>query len=284
MKSVYSGAAKPPMAQSVAAPALGSTMGPQQVIPGVRIDLSNLRNTTRFNDLQEDLQKEIASIDKQIQNCMEQKDQVDAFMPQHEVQLENIPGDVRFVSRKYAAVDSALGTDLHAIKQMRDQARLDWAEATLSVNAANNLSLPEQYHVTPSYYGSSTRAAQGQQQQSSSGNGNTDGSGSTSEDLVSYFSRATDEMDEQIKKLQRTVREIDTHLGGVEQNLQEHASRLQASNGSLGAGSQDDRLMELYQVLGDFENGIFQVAAVVGGAREGLTELQMRDFRGRGAF
>lgn len=258
-------------------------MGHQQVIPGVRIDLSNLRNTTRFNDLQEDLQKEIANIDKHIQYCMGQKDQVDAFMPQHEVQLENIPGDVRFVSRKYAAVDSALGADLHAIKQMRDQARLDQAEASLSINAINNLSLPDQYHVTPSYFGSSTRT-QTQQQQNSNGNNNTDGSGSTSEDLVSYFSRATDEMDEQIKKLQRTVREIDTHLGGVEQNLQEHASRLQASNGSLGGGNQDDRLMELYQVLGDFEEGIFQVAAVVGGAREGLTELQMKDFRGRGTF
>lgn len=249
------------------------------MIPGVRIDLSNLRNTTRFNDLQEDLQKEIAAIDTHIQNCMAQKDQVDAFIPQHEAQLEEIPGDVRFVSRKYAAVDSALGADLHAIKTMRDQVKADAEEAKLSFNAVNNLLLPSQYHVSPGFFGSSTRQTQ---QQEGGSNGSTDGGQSTSEDLVSYFSRATDEMDEQIKRLQKTVREIDTHLGGVQQNIMEHASRLQASNGSLGGNGQDERVMELYQVLRDFEEGIVQVATVVGGAREGVTELQMNDFRGRG--
>lgn len=266
-------------------PTLGATMGPQ-VVPGVRIDLSNLRNTTRFNDLQEDLQKEIAAMDTLIQNCMAQKDQVDAFIPQHEKQLESIPDDVRFVSRKYAAVDSALGADLQAIKQMRDQVKVDAEEAKMSFTAVNNLSLPSQYHISPSFFSGSTRASQQQQQQSAgsggtNGNTNDDGSQAT-EDLVSYFSRATDEMDEQIKKLQKMVKELDTHLGGVEQNINEQASRLQASNGTISGGGQDDQVVELYHVLRDFEEGIVQVATVVGAAREGVTELQMNDFRGRG--
>lgn len=245
-------------------------MGPQAA-PGVRIDMSNLRNTTRFNDLHEELQKTIAEIDTHIQNCIAQKDQVDAFIPAHEAQLESIPDDVRFVSRKHAAVDSALGADLHAIKAMRDQVRADADEAKLSFIAIDNLKLPAQYHQTPAF-GSSTR------QNGTSSNGD----GATAEDLVSYFSRATDEMDEHVKRLQKTVREIDSHLGGVEQNISEQASRLQASSGALGGGSQDDRYMELYHVLRDFEEGIVQVATVVGGAREGVTELQMNDFRGRG--
>lgn len=271
--------------QQAAAPALGSTMGPQNVVPGVRIDLSNLRNTTRFNDLQEDLQKEIAAIDAHVQGCMAQKDQVDAFLPQHEAQLQNIPGDVRFVSRKYAAVDSALGADLVAIKHMRDQVQADAAEARLSFAAVNNLVLPSQYHVSPGFFGGGSTTRDHRRQEG--GAGDADGSGSTedgsaSEDLVSYFSRATDEMDEQIKRLQRTVKEIDTHLGGVQQNIMEQASRLQASGSSLGgSGGQDERVMELYQVLRDFEESIVQVATVVGGAREGVTELQMNDFRGR---
>lgn len=265
-------------------PSLGSTMGPQNVVPGVRIDLSNLRNTTRFNDLQEDLQKEIATIDAHIQSCMAQKDQVDAFFPQHEAQLQNIPGDVRFVSRKYAAVDSALGADLLAIKQMRDQVQADAAEAKLSFLAVNNLLLPSQYHVSPGFFngGSSTRDQRRHEANGGDSNGATTAEdGSSPEDLVSYFSRATDEMDEQIKRLQRTVKEIDTHLGGVQQNIMEHASRLQAGSGSLGGNGQDERVMELYQVLRDFEESIVQVATVVGGAREGVTELQMNDFRGR---
>lgn len=271
--------------QQAAAPALGSTMGPQAVVPGVRIDLSNLRNTTRFNDLQEDLQKEIAAIDAHVQGCMAQKDQVDAFLPQHEAQLQNIPGDVRFVSRKYAAVDSALGADLLAIKHMRDQVQADAAEARLSFTAVNNLVLPSQYHVSPGFFGGASSTRDHQRQEG--GGADADGAaaaehGSSSEDLVSYFSRATDEMDEQIKRLQRTVKEIDTHLGGVQQNIMEQASRLQAGGGSLGGGSgQDERVMELYHVLRDFEESIVQVATVVGGAREGVTELQMNDFRGR---
>lgn len=252
-------------------------MGPQ-VVPGVRIDLSNLRNTTRFNDLQEDLQKSIADIDQFIQNCISQKEQVDAFLPAHGEQLANIPGDVRFVSHKYAAVDLALGSDLQAIKQMRDQVKTDAEEAKLSFNAVNNLLLPSQYHLEPGYLGGSTRQSESSD---TTGGKNGDGSQTTSTDLVSYFSKATDEMDEQIKKLQKTVREIETHLGGVEQNIHEQASRLQASNGSMGGG-QDDRVMELYTVLREFEESIVQVATVVGGAREGVTELQMADLRGRG--
>lgn len=254
---------------------LGSTMGPQ-VVPGVRIDLSNLRNTTRFNDLQEDLQKSIADIDQFIQNQISQKEQVDAFLPAHGEQLVNIPGDVRFVSRKYAAVDSALGADLQAIKQMRNQVKTDAEEAKLSFNAVNNLMLPSQYHLEPGYLGASTR----QSEAGAGGDKNGDGSQSTSTDLVSYFSKATDEMDEQIRKLQKTVRDIETHLGGVEQNIHEQASRLQTSGGGLGGGNQDDRVMELYAVLREFEEGIVQVATVVGGAREGVTELQMADLRG----
>ncbi|CAN8102033.1 unnamed protein product [Discula destructiva] len=257
--------------QQQAPPALGSTMGPQ-VVPGVRIDLSQIRSTTRFNDLQEDVQNTIARIDAHIQGCIAQKEEVDAFIPAHEAQLDSIPDDVRFVSRKHAAVDSALGADLHAIKALRDQVRADAGEAKLSFGAIENLKLPVQYHQTPSF-GASTRQ---------NGGSSTSGDGAAAEDLVNYFSRATDEMDEHVKRLQKTVREIDSHLSGVEQNISEQASRLQASSGSLGGGGQDDRYMELYHVLRDFEEGIVQVATVVGGAREGVTELQMNDFRGRG--
>ncbi|KAI3395866.1 hypothetical protein diail_803 [Diaporthe ilicicola] len=258
-------------------PTLGSTMN-SQVVPGVRIDLSNLKSTTRFNDLQEDLQKEIANIDKFIQNCVSQKDQLDAFMPAHGEQLSAIPGDVRFVGRKYAAVDSALGADLHAIKQMRDLVKSDADEAKLSFSAVDNLMLPSQYHVsnTPGFFGSSTRDSSG-----SAGKGGGDDD-KTASDLVGYFSKQVDEMDEQIRRFQKNVREIEMHLGGVQQNVVDQASRLQNGGGGFGAGSAEEKQMELYAVLRDFEESILQVAGVVGAGREGVTELQLSDFRGRG--
>lgn len=240
-----------------------------QAVPGVRIDMSQIRMTTRFNDLQEDVQKTIAQIDAHIQSCIAQKEEVDAFIPAHEQQLDSIPDDVRFVSRKYAAVDNALSADMHAIKALRDQVRADKDESALSFGAIENLKLPVQYHQNPSFGTSTSRQVAG-------------GGGAATEDLVSYFSRATDEMDEQVKRLQKTVKDIESHMGGVEQNVLEQASRLQASSGMLGGSRQDDRYTELYHVLRDFEEGIVQVATVVGGAREGITELQMNDFRGRG--
>lgn len=258
-------------------PTLGATMNPQ-VVPGVRIDLSNMKSTTRFNDLHEDIQKGIADIDKFIQNCMSQKDQLDAFMPAHGEQLSAIPGDVRFVGRKYAAVDSALGADLHAIKQMRDLVKSDAEEAKLSFSAVDNLMLPSQYHVNnaPGFFGSSNRGGSG-----SDGKG-ADDDDKTASDLVGYFSKQVDEMDEQIKRFQKNVREIEMHLGGVQQNVMDQASRLQNGGGGLGAGSAEEKQMELYAVLRDFEESILQVASVVGAGREGVTELQLSDFRGRG--
>ncbi|KAI7787295.1 hypothetical protein LA080_016369 [Diaporthe eres] len=258
-------------------PTLGATMNPQ-VVPGVRIDVSNMKSTTRFNDLHEDIQKGIADIDKFIQNCMSQKDQLDAFMPAHGEQLSAIPGDVRFVGRKYAAVDSALGADLHAIKQMRDLVKSDAEEAKLSFSAVDNLMLPSQYHVNnaPGFFGSSNRDGSG------SGGKGGDDDDKTASDLVGYFSKQVDEMDEQIKRFQKNVREIEMHLGGVQQNVMDQASRLQNGGGAFGAGSAEDKQMELYAVLRDFEESILQVAGVVGAGREGVTELQLSDFRGRG--
>lgn len=259
-------------------PTLGATMNPQ-VVPGVRIDLSNMKATTRFNDLHEDIQKGIADIDKFIQNCMSQKDQLDAFMPAHGEQLSAIPGDVRFVGRKYAAVDSALGADLHAIKQIRDLVKSDAEEAKLSFSAVDNLMLPSQYHVNnaPGFFGSSNRDGSG------SGGKGGDDDDKTASDLVGYFSKQVDEMDEQIKRFQKNVREIEMHLGGVQQNVMDQASRLQGGGGGgFGAGSAEEKQMELYSVLRDFEESILQVAGVVGAGREGVTELQLSDFRGRG--
>jgi nucleoporin p58/p45 len=250
-----------------------------QVVPGVRIDLSNMKSTTRFNDLHEDIQKGIADIDKFIQNCMSQKDQLDAFMPAHGEQLSAIPGDVRFVGRKYAAVDSALAADLHAIKQTRDLVKSDAEEAGLSFSAVENLMLPSQYHVNnaPVFFGSSNRDGSG-----SGGKAGADDD-KTASDLVGYFSKQVDEMDEQIKRFQKNVREIEMHLSGVQQNVMDQASRLQnGGGGGFGAGSAEEKQMELYAVLRDFEESILQVAGVVGAGREGVTELQLSDFRGRG--
>ena len=250
------------------------SQGQQQVVPGVRIDVSNIRSTTRFNDLQEDLQKQIAEIDKAIQVWISQKNELDAFMPAHGDQLSSIPTDVAFVSRKAAGVEAALAADAMAVKQLRELVKVDANNAKLSFKAVDNLKLPTPYHQAGLW---STR---GQQASATGGSADVDGEGSS--DLVSFFSRTADEMAETMKKFERNLGEIETHLHGVQANVLEQLQRVAATPKDGVQGGSDEQVVELAAVLRDFEETILKVAGAVGGAREGVTQLQLGEFLGHG--
>ncbi|KAL2255344.1 hypothetical protein VTK26DRAFT_3549 [Humicola hyalothermophila] len=131
----------------------------QQVVPGVRIDLSNIKSTTRFNDLQETLQKEIAMIDEAIQKCIRDKEAVDAFLPAHAEQLAAIPTDVSFVTRKSEGAHNALKSDVLAIDQLRELVKADADNARLSFRAIDNQKLPMQYHQAGLWAAASTSSS-----------------------------------------------------------------------------------------------------------------------------
>jgi len=270
-----------------------STTQQPQTVPGVRIDVSNIRSTTRFNDLQEDLQKHIAFLDDNIQKCIKDKEAVDAFLPAHGEQLAQIPVDVSFVARKYEGAHDALADDVQAVHQLRDTVRADADNAKLSFKAVDNLRLPTQYHQAGLW---STRAAGGAGHHQ--GGAGVPGSGSAADadaesnsDLITYFSKTADEMDEMMRRFEGNLGEIEVHLHGVQGNMLEQLQRVSAqqarNNATNGAGPNgqqqngvDDRVVELAMVLRDFEESILKVAGVVGGVKEGITELQLKDFMG----
>ncbi|KAK3361222.1 nucleoporin FG repeat region-domain-containing protein [Lasiosphaeria ovina] len=258
---------------------VGLTMGQSanqqpQVVPGVRIDVSNIRSTTRFNDLQEDLQKQIAMIDEGIQKCIRDKEAVDAFLPAHGDQLSAIPTDVNFVTRKSEGADGALSGDLAAINQLRDLVKKDADNARLSFKAIDNLRLPTQYHQSGLW---STRG-----QQAATGAGSADADAESNSDLITFFSKTSDEMGEMMKKFERNLGEIEVHLHGVQGNMLEQLQRVVAQSKNGSQGGLDERVVELAAVLRDFEEGILKVAGVVGGVKEGITGLQLKDFMGHG--
>lgn len=278
------------LGQSTAQPQTGafgqSTLGPgltmgqsnqqqQQAVPGVRIDVSNIRSTTRFNDLQEDLQNRIAEIDKAIQGFIAQKNELDAFMPAHGEQLSSIPTDVSFVSRKAAGVEDALAGDAVAVKQLRELVKVDADSARLSFKAVDNLKLPIAYHQ-PGLW--STRGQQG-----GAGGGSGEADSESNSVLVDFFSKTADEMGETAKRFEKNLTEIELHLHAVQGNVLEQLQRVAATpkNGVQSRG--DEKLIELAAVLRDFEQGILQVAGVVGGAREGMTSLQLGELLGNGS-
>ncbi|KAL2166254.1 hypothetical protein VTG60DRAFT_3094 [Thermothelomyces hinnuleus] len=257
---------------------LGQSTSQQQVVPGVRIDLSNIKSTTRFNDLEESLQKEIAQIDEAIQRCMKDKDAVDAFLPSHGEQLAAIPIDVSFVTRKSEGAHNALSSDIRAINQLRELVKQDADHARLSFKAIDNLKLPTQYHQAGLW---SNRGQQVGGAGGAGAGGAVDAQSNT--DLISYFSRTADEMDEMMKKFEKNLGEIEVHLHGVQGSMLEQMQRVAAQNKSAAQGGVDERVVELAAVLRDFEESILKVAGVVGGVKEGVTELQLKDFMGHGS-
>ncbi|KAI0403789.1 hypothetical protein F4802DRAFT_278407 [Xylaria palmicola] len=245
----------------------GLTMGQpnaQPTVPGVRIDLTNLKGTTRFNDLQEDLQKIVEQADNFIAEQVRRKEEVDSFMSGHREMLESIPDDVTFVTRKYDGARHALESAAQSIEAARLLVNQDADNARLSFRAIDNLKLPQQYH-TAGFWTPRSQA---------SGNANAETDG---QDLVGFFSKTADEMGDQMKKYERNLTEIELHMHGVSDSLVEQLQRMMATKNSTSSGA-DERIQELVAVLRDFEQGILKVAGDVGSAREGMTRLQLGDF------
>ncbi|KAI0860345.1 hypothetical protein F4860DRAFT_504053 [Xylaria cubensis] len=245
----------------------GLTMGQQNsqpTVPGVRIDVTNLKGTTRFNDLQEDLQKIVEQADNFIAEQVRRKQEVDSFMSGHRQMLESIPDDVAFISRKYDGARNALESAAQTIEAARALVNEDADNARLSFRAIDNLKLPQQYHTSGFW---SPR-----QQASGTANAESDG-----QDIVGFFSKAADEMGAQIKKYEGNLTEIELHLHGVSDNLVEQLQRMMASKNNPSSGA-DEKIQELVAVLRDFEQSILKVASDVGSAREGMTRLQLGDF------
>ncbi|EPE10928.1 nucleoporin [Ophiostoma piceae UAMH 11346] len=260
--------------------------GQGQVVPGVRIDLSNLKGTTRFNDLQEGLQSTIIEIDSKIQSYIEQKNQVEAFLPAHGESLEAIPGDVKFVARKYDGVSAAMASDLQAIQSLRETVKEDAEHAQLSFKALDNQKLPAQFHTSGLWSGPGKKAG-GRQDSERERGAATAENGRT--DLINYFSDTGDDIGTQLRKMESNLGEIEVHMYSVQAGLLEQLQRITASSGSSsGAGangdagnSADSKVAELAAVLRDFEESILTVASVVGSARESMTGLQLGGFLGR---
>ncbi|KAI9770471.1 MAG: hypothetical protein M1835_006552 [Candelina submexicana] len=255
---------------------LGQSTQPQ-TIPGVRIDVANLRGTTRFGDLHEELQKEIEKIDEFIQSQISLKEAADGFMPGLEQRLSYLPNDVDYVSKKLDTMHNALENDAEAIDHVRKIVKKDAADAKLSFRSIDNLKLPQQYHYAglwnapPSVFRSNGPPLPGEA---------VEQEGST--DLVSYFSTQAEAMTKTLDMYKQNVREIETHLLGVEANTMQQIQQLMFSRGRDGKGSnREDQLRELVAVLREFESGILGVAGKVGGVREGVQELELREQNGR---
>ncbi|KAI9679387.1 MAG: hypothetical protein M1817_005409 [Caeruleum heppii] len=249
---------------------LGQNASQPNTVPGVRIDLSQCRPTTRFTDLHEDIQAQIKRYDDMILTQMDRYKQCASFMPQHSETLKFLPNDVDYISQRLRTVNEALENDAQAIAKLRDTVKRDEGDATLSFQAIDNLRLPLQYHHAGHYHASQSKPNSSVDRLLT---GASDEPGSA-KDLIGFFSSHVDAMERGLSNFSSSVAQIEGHLRGVEAHTAQQIQTLMMTRGTNGADkTADDQVRELAAVLRDFENAILGVAGKVGGAREGVQEL-----------
>ncbi|KAI9801825.1 MAG: hypothetical protein M1825_003198 [Sarcosagium campestre] len=275
------------------------TVQNQSTVPGVKIDVSNLRPTTRFSELHEDLQKFLELVDEQIRKQMEHANACKARLPTTTELFTHLPQDVELLTRRMQSVTQSHDNDVSAIAQARETVKLDAADAKLSFAAIDNLKLPAHYHTHGLWNSVTGLENSSRLVQSTSANSiidKTTGIGAPSttsrvaaadqsppEDLVAYFEQRVGSLGATLENYKQSAAAIESHLRGVEARTMQQMQQLQLSrteaggfnaDGSSGeAGSAEEQIRQLAAVLRDFESGILTVAGSVGGAREAVQQL-----------
>lgn len=240
----------------------GLTMGQQQAqnqntVPAVRVDPTNIRITTRYNDIHEQIQKEIEQQDEMILGVIKQANECAAILPAHGDQLELIPDNVEFLQRKIIGVQSNSDGDIQMVSQIQRQVEVDKGNAKLSFDAIENLRLPQQYH-------------QGMWNATKQASPSTTKPGEPAGDIVNLFNQTTEEMSQTYRNNMDKIQEIEQHLRSLEISMMR-------AGANVGRNQGDD-VQLVGEALKDFGSGLIQVASQVGTARENVHKLQRGPF------
>ncbi|KAL4868653.1 hypothetical protein BDV12DRAFT_169148 [Aspergillus spectabilis] len=263
--------------------------GPGTVVPGVKVDLSNLLPTTKYESCADEVKSELERFDTIVFNQIKMCNEVANMVPSIVAQGSTIPYDVEYVQGKLETVQHALENDASDIDQLRNLVSRDAAEAQVAFRAIDTLKLPLQYQSTG---GSGWWSAQDQKvsdpQSLRSMRKNTlalpdDVEGEPSANtingvpvnLVDYFSQRSDEMSVVLERYTRNLKEIEDHLHGVESTLERqiHDFTTSRSRDSTGTGAPKSVINDLAAVLSDVEAGILGVAGHLGTVTEQAQEV-----------
>lgn len=261
---------QPPPQPLLFSATIGQHAQQQQTAPGVRISVNELRPTTRFNDLHEELQKAIEYVDSFILNKIQWKDACESEGEAIDTMCLQLPPDVEYCTKQLDTMQQALENDAEAIAFAKDIVKTDAADAKLSFKVIQNLRLPPQFHQTSLW---STAMAP---QQPRVGISDEGPDGGASRNLVEYFSKQTDTMSKSLEDYKQHIAEVEDYLHSMESTIMSQMYRINFTRGQIGSSrSAEDQVRELAAVLRAFENGILGVAAKVGGTRESIQDVML---------
>ena len=263
----------------------------------VKINIEHLRTTTRFEQLTDDLQKEIELLDTFILQQMTFSHEVSDLLPAVAAGGVNVPNDVTFISDKLEELELGLENDATEINSIKDKVvAKDAAEAKLCFRGVDRLKMPAQYQQQQLYQSVNGTSAGGlsgwwnhpqtlqrsvRGASSNGGRRNLQLPGDDDEEskgpsnLVDFFENRAAEMNETLGGYKNIMRDIEAHLDGVEMSIamkQRELNDSRSSGGVMGRGA-DEKVRNLRYALGVFEKSIYDVAEQIGTAREGVQEL-----------
>lgn len=279
-----------------------STLAASAPTSSARIDLEHLRPTTKFDQLTEELQKEIVSLDTAILNEISRCNEVSTLLPVIAASGSNISNDVDFVTQKLEEVESGLENDAEDIQDLKENiVKKDTQEAKICFREVDRLKMPSQYQA--SVTGPIAAASAGTYgvhglsgwwnhpqtlQRSMRGASRAGGTrslplpGDEDEDdlaggpanLVDFFDRRTEEMRKTFTDNKSLLTEIEEFVMGVESKIAAKQREVMANDhGTHLMQGGNDQIDLLRFVFGEFERSLYEVADKVGAARDGVKEL-----------
>ena len=231
--------------------------GVQQAAPGVRVDLTQVKGSTKFDDLTKEGQALITTIEAAIQKVSKWKDEIAGYTPVHEQEIKQLAVDVAYLQNKYELVKRAvLEGDVAAVQELRNLSNKNIDDAQTVGRAVENLKLPAHYHL-PGLW-------------TASGANTSFGADPNETDLIGFFNRQCAQLSERDQKLRAYLAEIQQHMPNVEGGLYQKLTALQNHMGNSNSAFE-----EMKATLVDMRNAIIRQAVEVGKTREALTKLQM---------
>lgn len=236
----------------------------QSTQQGIQIKtIDSIKGTTRFSDLHPDLQAIIKELDDRFQHHISNAGKIREILPGHGDQVATLGPDVAYIEQFLATVELSLDNDSSSVSHLKELSTKDIADAGLTLRAIENVKLPERFwygnHPT-NLTASTTRPAP-----TTSADGEDDPTKPI--DLISYFSKRTDDLGSTLDLYQRQIREIEAHLRTMEAGTVEKAQQLTGSRNGIR-----DQRRELVEALKAIEGAILDSAKKVGQTRDLVTQ------------
>ena len=262
---------QPPPARKLFPSQIGQYTQQQQTVPGVRIlDVNQLRSTTRFNDLHEDLQKVIEQVDNFIlgqircqEECAQHTDDIDQ-------KCHQMPPDVDYCTKALDTMHQALENDADSIAVAKGLVKVDVADAKLVFKTVQSLKMPQQLHQGALWNTTGISQSGGPsflEEEAEVG---------ASRNIIEYFSKQADEMTKTLDAYKRNIGQVEAYLKDIESNTMKQVEQTMFNRGQdSGEKSAEEQVRQLAAVLRDFEHGITGVATRLGVTRDKVQEIML---------